>query len=77
VVEVRREPTTQTTQPATRFLTTGKVATRIGVSRETVRRWCQSGTLKATRAAGLQNSPWRIQENDLSAFIAGQDRPND
>ena len=53
---------------------TGDVAQRLGVSRETVRLWCQNGLLPSRRLSPAPGSPRRISENDLSAFIAGQDR---
>jgi excisionase family DNA binding protein len=50
------------------YLTVDEVAARLRVAPKTVRRWCASGQLKASRAG----RPWRIKPADLEAFMQVQ-----
>ena len=47
------------------LLTVREVATYLRVGRITVWRWCQEGTLPASRLG----RNWRIHRNDLSCFL--------
>lgn len=47
------------------FLTTGEVADYLRVSRRTVWRWCEDGTLPAFRFGRI----WRIQRAQLESLI--------
>jgi len=53
-------------------LTTGQVASRVGVSARTVLRWVLDGKLAAGRTAG---GHWRIASADLERFVAGPPEP--
>src|SRR5436305_4252505 len=48
------------------YLTTADVATRLGVSLDTVRRWLRSGELKGTP---FGRAGYRIEDADLQAFL--------
>lgn len=47
------------------FLTASQVATRLGVSVETVNRWCRTRQLRAIKAG----KSWRIREEHLNVFL--------
>jgi excisionase family DNA binding protein len=47
------------------LLTVREVATYLRVGRVTVWRWCQEGTIPASRLG----RSWRIHRNDLSSFL--------
>src|SRR2546429_3525356 len=49
------------------YLTTSDVATRLGVSLDTVRRWLRSGELKGTP---FGRAGYRIEDADFQAFLA-------
>ena len=49
------------------YLTTSDVATRLGVSLDTVRRWLRSGELKGTP---FGRAGYRIDDADFQAFLA-------
>jgi molybdopterin-binding protein len=49
----------------------GQVAELLGVSPDTVRRWCDEGRLKSTRSAGRHR--W-IEGRDLARLLRDQDR---
>lgn len=42
-----------------RYLTTGEVARAMGMSEDTIKRWCQDGRLPAERPGG-SGTRWRI-----------------
>ena len=48
------------------YLTTSDVATRLGVSLDTVRRWLRSGELKGTP---FGRAGYRIDDADFQAFL--------
>src|SRR5947209_5481249 len=48
------------------YLTTSDVATRLGVSLDTVRRWLRSGELKGTP---FGRAGYRIEDADFQAFL--------
>jgi excisionase family DNA binding protein len=48
------------------YLTTSDVATRLGVSLDTVRRWLRSGELKGTP---FGRAGYRIEDSDFQAFL--------
>lgn len=47
------------------YQSASQVATRLGVSVETVNRWCRSRQLRAVKAGRA----WRIREEDLNVFL--------
>ena len=49
--------------PRVKHLTTAEAAELLGVTRQTVARWCDGGQLKADRTAGGQQrrGEWRIK----------------
>lgn len=49
------------------LLTTGEVAQRLGVTDETVRRWCVSGKIPAVP---LPSGRWKIREDVVSDMLA-------
>ena len=49
------------------YLTTSDVATRLGVSLDTVRRWLRSGELNGTP---FGRAGYRIDDADFQAFLA-------
>src|SRR5947209_9077219 len=53
------------------YLTTSDVATRLGVSLDTVRRWLRSGELKGTP---LGRAGYRIEDADFQAFLHRRQR---
>jgi excisionase family DNA binding protein len=53
------------------MLTVTEVAARTGATDRTVRRWCESGKLSATRTL----TGWTVMAGDLSAFLGRRDRP--
>lgn len=55
------------------YLTVDEVAAKLRVASKTVRRWCASGQLKASRAG----RPWRIKPADLDAFMQAQSEVNE
>lgn len=61
-----------------RFLTTGKAADLLGVSRETVRRWCAKGWLPSVRVGGRRHVPFEALKpglelrSRLEAFTGGR-----
>ena len=54
-------------------LTLKEAAQRLKVREKTVRRWIQSGALRATKAGKL----WRIPESALDEFLEGPTRGPD
>jgi excisionase family DNA binding protein len=48
------------------ILSTGQVATLVGVSRETVKHWIFNGLLKTTLS---NSSRWQVRESDLAEFL--------
>ncbi|HLI89194.1 MAG TPA: ATP-binding protein [Ktedonobacteraceae bacterium] len=54
------------------YLTTSDVATRLGVSLDTVRRWLRSGELKGTP---FGRAGYRIEDTDFQAFLRQRQRP--
>src|SRR5579885_3304124 len=54
------------------YLTTADVATRLGVSLDTVRRWLRSGELKGTP---FGRAGYRIEDTDFQAFLRQRQRP--
>ena len=57
--------------PGTIFFTIPEVAERLNVCERTVRRWIESGALRAHRFGRLV----RISQTDLAAFLAAHRRP--
>lgn len=55
------------------YMTVDEVAAQLRVTPKTVRRWCASGQLKASRAG----RPWRIKPADLDAFMQTQPEVRD
>src|SRR5438270_1534143 len=53
------------------YLTTSDVATRLGVSLDTVRRWLRSGELKGTP---FGRAGYRIEDADFQAFLHRRQR---
>ena len=53
------------------YLTTADVATRLGVSLDTVRRWLRSGELKGTP---FGRAGYRIEDADFQAFLLQRQR---
>jgi len=51
----------------TDLLSTAQVAALVNVHPETVRRWCDSGRLRAIR---LPSGVWRVRRSDLDALLA-------
>jgi excisionase family DNA binding protein len=58
--------------PYPRYLTTGAVARHCGVSKVTVLRWIEKGTLTAFRLPGGQN---RIHRDDFFTFASKHNIP--
>lgn len=61
--------------PRARALTAGEVATRLGVSRETVCGWIAAGELRAlnvSRSKAAKRPTWRITQAALDAFEASR-----
>src|SRR5579875_2617112 len=54
------------------YLTTSDVATRLGVSLDTVRRWLRSGELKGTP---FGRAGYRIEDADFQAFLHRRQHP--
>jgi excisionase family DNA binding protein len=54
------------------YLTTSDVATQLGVSLDTVRRWLRSGELKGTP---FGRAGYRIEDTDFQAFLRQRQRP--
>jgi excisionase family DNA binding protein len=48
------------------YLSAEAIAQRLGVSQETVNRWCRTGQLKASKAGRV----WRVRPADLEAFLS-------
>lgn len=49
------------------LLTTGQVADLLSVTPQTIRRWCESGHLRAIR---LPSGVWRVRRSDIDALLA-------
>lgn len=49
------------------LLTTGQVAAAFNVTPQTIRRWCESGELRAIR---LPSGVWRVRRSDVDALLA-------
>lgn len=49
------------------LLTTGEVARKLGVSDETIRRWCAAGKI---RAIPLPSGRWKIREDVVDDLLA-------
>lgn len=47
------------------FLTIGQVANIFQVKDYTVREWCKSGEIRATKIGGQ----WRIRQSDMEAYV--------
>lgn len=58
--------------PVCADLSLPKVAARLHVSRETVKRWLDCGRLKASDAGTRVRHHWRVSETDLAAFMAAR-----
>jgi len=56
------------------YLTTADVATRLGVSLDTVRRWLRSGELKGTP---FGRAGYRIEDADFQAFLNRRRQPQE
>ncbi len=48
------------------LLTTGEAARLIGVSHDTVLRWCQRDKIRAVK---LPSGHWRIQRHDIADLV--------
>jgi len=59
-------PFTRSHQNKTPNLTVAESADYLGVSRDTVRRWCEQGRLQAKRKRGR----WSVLQEDLEKFVA-------
>jgi excisionase family DNA binding protein len=55
-------------QPALRFFTIRDISESLDVSTRTVRRWVQTGVLRAHRIGGVL----RVSEADLMTFLAAR-----
>ena len=55
------------------LLAVGKIADRLSVDAETVRRWLREGKLQGYRL-GSGRSVWRVSEADLAAFLQSAKR---
>lgn len=60
-----------TAQEASELLTPSKVAEEVHVTVATVRRWINSGALRASKAGPRR---WMVRRSDLDAFLAGSAR---
>lgn len=58
------------TAESKRYLTPQQVATKLGVNRQTVNDWCESGIMPALNLArsGATKKRWRMSLNDLREF---------
>lgn len=54
------------------YLTATEARTRLRVSRDTLTHLIKSGALKASKVGEHVNSPYRIDEDDLKAYLADQ-----
>ena len=54
------------------YLSAVEARARLGVSRETFRKLVKSGDLKASKVGPFSNSPYRVKEADLDAYMDRQ-----
>jgi excisionase family DNA binding protein len=54
------------------YLSAVEARARLGVSRETFRKLVKSGDLKASKLGPFRNSPYRVKETDLEAYMDRQ-----
>jgi len=52
----------------TKYLSTQQVAAKLGVTRETVRRWCERGEMRAMRPGRHYRIPYTEVERRLEAL---------
>jgi excisionase family DNA binding protein len=51
------------------YLTAAEAREVLRISRDTLTKLIKSGELKASKVGGSVNSPYRIDEDDLSAYL--------
>ena len=54
------------------YLSRAEACKRLGVSRETFRKLIKTGELKAHKVGPGRNSPYRISEDEIAAYITRQ-----
>lgn len=60
----------QTTASEKQYLTTGEVASELGMTIQKVRKLCELGRLPATNTSTTDNRPrWTIRRVDLDAYL--------